>query len=238
MSHFSRNVNRDFTTLSHARSYNKKMAKTTFILVRHGETHWNAKKKLQGQVDIPLTAKGRREAKAVGAYLQKLPIDVVYSSPLKRAYDTAHEIGKHQNRKPITDPLLLERAFGTLEGISYDNLWKEYPRFGWPMALLYPWYAPNDAELLIDVEKRSAEFVKKAVSQHRGKTIVVVSHGVTLRTLITHLLGMPRSFNTDYAMKNASITLIRYEEDAEAELHLLGSTAHLKEKRLKAQSRR
>ncbi len=203
--------------------------KTTLILVRHGETTWNAQKKLQGNTDVALTARGKKQAEATALHLLNYPIDVIYSSPLKRALVTAQKINTHHKVALHTHSSLLERGFGKLEGISYEELWKNYPRFGWPVALEYPWYAPMNSERLIDVERRIGSFLKTVVKKHSGKTIVIVSHGVALRCCITKLLRTPRSFNLTYKMENASLTIIQVQEGREADLHLLGSVDHLEE---------
>lgn len=205
-------------------------SKTTLLLVRHGETTWNAQKKLQGNADITLTARGKRQAKEIASYLKNYPIDVIYSSPLSRTRATARAINAHHKVKLYTDPALLERGFGALEGRPYDEIFKRFPRFGWPNALLYPWYSPLGSERLVDVEARVTSFFDNILKKHTGKTIVIVSHGVTLRTSITHLLHFPRSFNLLYYMENASLTLIQVRKDGEAEMHLLASVAHLKKK--------
>lgn len=204
--------------------------KTTLLLIRHGETTWNAQKKLQGNTDVPLTAKGRKQAQAIARYLRDYPIDVIYSSPLKRARITAQAINTHHKVALFTDVALLERGFGKLEGRPYDEIFKHFPRFGWPAALLYPWYSPLDSERLTDVDARVGRFFDKILTKHKGKTIAIVSHGVTLRSSITQLLNLPRSFNFTYSMENASLTLIQLKEGGEREIHLLASVVHLRKK--------
>lgn len=208
-----------------------KNPKTTLLLVRHGETTWNALKKLQGNTDVALTARGKQQAKAVAHYLRDYPIDVIYSSPLKRTLLTAQAINAHHKVMLMSDAALLERGFGKLEGKSYEEIYTRYPRFGWPTALLYPWYSPLGSERLIDVEARVKNFLDKIFKKHTGKTVVIVSSGVTLRSTITQLLRAPRSFNFTYSMENTSLTLIQVRKGGETEIHLLASVAHLKKKR-------
>ncbi|MBX6395401.1 MAG: histidine phosphatase family protein, partial [Alicyclobacillaceae bacterium] len=85
-------------------------------LVRHGETVWNREQRLQGHQDIPLTDKGREQARAVARRLSTEPWDLVYSSDLSRARETAEIIAKHCGVRVVTDPRLRERFYGRFEG--------------------------------------------------------------------------------------------------------------------------
>ncbi len=119
---------------------------TTLILVRHAETTWNAKRKLQGIARVPLSAIGRAQAQATGKFLAHFPIDIIFTSPLTRAVDTAAAIKKgHPKAKLVTDDLLLERRFGNLEGKMYDEVFLAYPRIDFEQTWVYPFYMPGGA---------------------------------------------------------------------------------------------
>ena len=97
------------------------------ILVRHGETDWNVEHRFQGQSDQPLNAKGHEQAKAVATRLQDSVIDLVISSPLQRALETANAIAAHLNLTVQCDDRLKERHFGVLEGEHYANWTANHP---------------------------------------------------------------------------------------------------------------
>lgn len=96
-----------------------------FLIVRHGETDSNVAGIIQGQLDTDLNARGRRQAAQVGAALATVDIDEVYTSPLRRASDTARAIVEaHPKRERLPvwfDDRFKERGFGSLEGRSYDR---------------------------------------------------------------------------------------------------------------------
>lgn len=206
------------------------MKPTTFLLIRHAETTWNAKGILQGSSDVPLSKKGKDQTRSTALYLKTLPIDVIYTSPLKRARETAKEVAKfHKKAKIITEKALLERGFGSLEGLDYQTLYDKYPRMGWPEAMLYPFFAPEDSETVSQVEARVGSFFDRIKKKEKGKTVAIVSHGVAIRAMITHLSHMPRSFNFLFPVGNASVTLIRLHPLHGPEIHLLGSSSHIGE---------
>ena len=84
--------------------------------IRHGQTPYNKVGKLQGILDIPLSAIGRKQAKVSAEKLKEYKIDIIYSSPLKRTLSTANFINKYHNLNIITDKRIVERGFGNFEG--------------------------------------------------------------------------------------------------------------------------
>lgn len=143
-------------------------------VIRHGMTDWNTKKLLQGRSDIPLNETGRKEALLVKSKINISNIDLVYSSPLKRAYETAKIIvGSKEIKK---SDLLLERSFGLLEGskIDLDALSKYWDYFANA--------SDNDVEPLKDVIKRAHEF-KKILLKSKEKSVLVVTHGAFMKCL-------------------------------------------------------
>jgi uncharacterized phosphatase len=101
---------------------------TTICLIRHGETEWNAAGILQGTTDIPLNAKGVKQAEACSVYLASSSYDVLISSPLKRAKQTAEIINQKLGLPFHTMSEFQERAFGAAEGMTYEARRAEYPK--------------------------------------------------------------------------------------------------------------
>ena len=87
-------------------------------LMRHGETKWNKRSKLQGQVDIPLAPKGIEQAEMTSEGMKDIPFDHIFSSPLKRAYKTAQVVRRDRPIEIVRDDRLKEMSFGTSEGLS------------------------------------------------------------------------------------------------------------------------
>ncbi len=100
---------------------------TRFIVVRHGETHWNVEARIQGQGDSDLTATGIAQAEAIAERLAAERFDLLVSSDLGRALATARRIGERCGHPIATDQRLRERHFGAGEGLTYDEIGREYP---------------------------------------------------------------------------------------------------------------
>ena len=96
-------------------------------LVRHGETELNQKKCYYGHMDVGLSEKGVKQAKAIGAFFQNRSFDVVVSSPLIRAVKTAEYILGGREQKIVVDERLSEQNFGIFEGFTYEQLLERYP---------------------------------------------------------------------------------------------------------------
>ncbi len=165
---------------------------TVFYIVRHGETIWNVKRKLQGHFDSSLTELGLSQAKSLGKKKKNIHFDAVFSSDLIRAKHTAEIITLERKMAVQTTKLLRERSFGSLEGKSYKIFEKELKSM------------VDKFEKLTDKEKKSFKFSKEMESDeelvgrfitflrevalaYSGKTILVVSHGGMMRSLLIHL---------------------------------------------------
>ena len=100
---------------------------TRLCLVRHGETEWNAARRIQGQIDIGLNETGLRQAAGAGRWLSQAGIVALYSSDLKRAWTTALVIGDALGLVPVLVPEMRERRYGVFEGLTYDEAKAKHP---------------------------------------------------------------------------------------------------------------
>lgn len=150
------------------------------ILVRHGETDWNHARRIQGQLDVPLNAVGRRQAEAAAARLRDLRIDAVYTSDLARASATAAPIAAVCGLSATLEPRLRERHFGALQGQWYDRLARESPqRHARLLSRDLSW--DLDGGESIPVLQARVESVLSAIADaHPGGRVVVVAHGGVL----------------------------------------------------------
>jgi len=98
------------------------------MLVRHGESEWNAQRRYQGQSDVPLSALGKRQAELIAERLAGGKIDAVYASDLKRAWETASAIAGKSGLQVLPEPRLRELKFGVLEGLTFDEAQAQYPQ--------------------------------------------------------------------------------------------------------------
>ncbi|HZS24730.1 MAG TPA: histidine phosphatase family protein [Gaiellaceae bacterium] len=146
---------------------------TTLLLVRHGETDWNAEGKLQGHTDRPLNDFGRRQAKALADRLAGEEIHAVYASDLARARETAEILGARLGLEVVIDPDLREKNWGNWEGLTSEER-------------LHVEFAGESTEAHRERVLRS---VHRIVAAHPGERVAVVTHGGSLRRIQAALAG-------------------------------------------------
>jgi broad specificity phosphatase PhoE len=183
---------------------------TQIVLVRHGETEWNAQEIFRGRRDIALNETGVRQAQLLGGYLKDLKIEAIYSSPLQRALDTAGSIAGHHGLEVGVASGLIDISFGAWEGLTHLEVKRRYQGLyrRWlqePHRVRIP-----DGESLGEVRKRAGDVVAMALSRHAG-TVVLVSHRVVNKVLICSLLGLDDSHFWDIRQDLAGITVFEYK---------------------------
>lgn len=159
------------------------------ILVRHGETEWTSLGKFQGVTDIGLNEKGRKQCRLLGVSLRDEKIDAIYSSDLKRAVETASEIASYHGLPVWADLDLREMNYGVLEGLTSVELKEKYPDIlsEWinnPEKVRIP-----EGESIKRVRKRAFRAIHKIYKKHSRRTVVVVSHNITIKILLSKFLG-------------------------------------------------
>ncbi|CAN5139436.1 histidine phosphatase family protein [soil metagenome] len=157
-------------------------AHTTLALVRHGETDWNAQKRLQGSSDIPLNDTGRAQVRATAVSMRGDEWDFIVCSPLSRARESAEILGAELGIEVIGQlPAIVERDYGPAEGLQDSE---ELRALRIPGGFI-------GAETEEEVSARSTEALTELVSTHRGKRIIVVAHGTLIRLAMKTLTGEP-----------------------------------------------
>ncbi len=159
-------------------------------IIRHGETDWNLQGKVQGKQDSQLTKLGLKQAELLANRLMGENIEVIYSSGLQRAISTASIIADKLNLPYFCNDALNEINFGLWEGLTNEEILKEYP------AELRTWRnSPHKStipggEKLALAQKRAVDFVRTLVSDSTGKNILLVSHATIIKLLLMHILEM------------------------------------------------
>ena len=145
-------------------------------LVRHGETDWNIEKRFQGQRDIPLNATGLAQAEASGKALEGVRFSAIFSSPLSRAVRTAQAISTHTGGAPVvTDPRLVERSFGELEGMTVPE----------GQAYVKAHGGNGGQESKLSAGSRMEDLLREQAALHPDEDILIVTHGsITCCTLM------------------------------------------------------
>lgn len=222
---------------------------TTILLIRHGETAWNAERRLQGHLDIALNAEGERQAAALGAALAGEHIDRVLSSDLARARQTADAIvaargvgaadAANANANANIDvgaverdPQLRERCYGGFEGLLYSEIAAHFPLefAAWQArnidAVLPP--GKNQGETFRAFFMRTTTAILGHAARHPGQTLALVAHGGVLECAYRAALGLPLETPRDFKVHNASINRFVVEQ-GKLQLVSWGEIDHLRQ---------
>jgi broad specificity phosphatase PhoE len=162
------------------------------ILARHGETASNRDGLGLGLQDVPLTERGRHQAEALAEALAGAEIDAVYSSPLRRALDTAAAIASRHGLEVIVDEGLTEMDVGEMDGLTFEEMRARHPEFlsRWLGAEAATLRMPGGRESLQEVQDRAGEAVRRIAERHERQTVVAVTHNFTIHALLCDALNM------------------------------------------------
>ncbi len=188
------------------------------ILVRHGRTNENNSGVLQGHKDTEINEEGLKQAKRVAKRLKNEKIDAIYSSPMTRAIKTAEEINKFHNLKIIKDDLLKERHYKDFEGKSHKD--DEYTK------LKFQWDNNGEIESIKEIYERVGKFINNIYKLHKNDTVVVVSHGCTIRSMIFEINKTEHNEKNYIGIHNTSVSIIEYNEK-DNKVHVLNCIRHL-----------
>ena len=166
-------------------------------LVRHGETEWNNLGKLQGREDIPLNMVGINQIKDTVNYLKDFRWDIIITSPLLRAKESAEIIAKEIiNVKIVEDDDFKERDYGKASGMTSEERKLHFPDGIW-----------TGVESSEQLRNRTVKALLKYINEYKGKNIIIVSHGAAINSILTHFskdeIGTGKT-----TLKNACMTLI------------------------------
>ncbi len=179
-------------------------------LARHGQTLWNLEGRTQGSKDSALTPLGIEQAKKLGEYFRNIELDMIYCSPLERAYLTAQVIAdaKHLDCKP--DNRLVEMDFGKWEGLTRAEIQENYPdEFKTWLEMPHLAEMP-EGETPRAAQKRMIEFINSKIMNSSKNTILVVSHGIVIRLLLLDILCMNLKDFYKLNQRNCSVNLIEF----------------------------
>ncbi len=165
------------------------MNSTDFILIRHGQTAENIAGRLQGHLDSELDNTGIRQAHAAAERLAGEHFDVIYSSDLKRAFETAGIIAARHELEAIPLKELREWHLGELEGRFTSELWQEYPQIMDCFLHEHEDEAVPGGESFARFNCRVADLLDKLAEKHAGQRVVLVTHGGVMRAVFRHIAG-------------------------------------------------
>ena len=181
-------------------------------LVRHGETQWNAERRIQGQSDSPLTAKGELQAVQVGERVRSYGITHVIASDLGRTQRTAEIIADACGCGVTLDARLRELDMGILEQRHLDSLsaqeeeWRRLVVNGTPNGRI------PEGESMQELSERMRAGLTACLNLPAGSRPLLVSHGIALGCLVSTILGLPAHAERRLRLRNCSISRVDYQE--------------------------
>jgi len=200
---------------------------TELVFIRHGETDWNRQQRFQGQIDVALNATGLAQAERLAARLAAEPADVLISSDLGRALQTAAPLGRAWTMTAAPLPGLREQSFGMLEGLDVPTikarhaaLWQDWLAHRADFAL------PGGGESLRQFHDRVVAAVREIADTHAGRRVAVVTHGGVLDMLWRSAQRLPLDGLRACAIPNAGINRLRWQGGG-LHIELWGDDAHL-----------
>ncbi|WP_151191739.1 alpha-ribazole phosphatase [Desulfotomaculum copahuensis] len=197
------------------------------FLVRHGETAWNAKLRFQGHVDVPLSGRGREQARALAVRLEKENFAAAYASDLGRAVETAGILTVPHNLAVQQLTGLREINFGAWEGLTAEQIRARYDkeiRQWWdkPLQTRIP-----GGETLSEVAARVTAEIRRIVENRPGEQVLVVCHGGPIRTIVASILGMDLNQYWRLRLDNACLSIIDFPAWDRGMLTLFNDCSHL-----------
>lgn len=201
---------------------------TRIYLLRHGETAWNIEKVFRGRAEVPLTDNGRRQAKLAALHLKDKDIEVIYSSPLSRALETAQMVGAALNLKPKVDDRLTGLNFGPWQGRPYDEIEKEYPEQFHLYKTEPHLFNIRGGETLDEAMQRGLDLLKGIEREHPEGTVLLVTHRVIYKLILLGILGLGSSHFWQLKPDTASISMFTSKPNGYI-LEKFNDTSYLKD---------
>ena len=182
------------------------------VLVRHGLTDLLAEGRYQGHSDPPLNKEGRGQIKNLAPRFSEEKPQIIFSSPLKRAHESAKILGKKHKLGIHLDGRLKEISFGDWEGQTYDEIVRKYPEaFEWWKKDLAN-FRPAGGESLADLQSRVVSFFSE-VKNRSEDVVAIVAHGGVIRAFMVELMGLAFDSFWKFELSPASMTVIDMERE-------------------------
>ena len=197
-------------------------------LVRHAEAEGNVKEFFQGRTDTEVSEKGRLQLERLAERFKCIPIEAVYSSPLKRAYFTAEAVNRFHGLPIITDKEIIEINGGDWEGVKWAELPEKFPEELrlWKEEINH-FTAPH-GESTKQVYDRMKAAMKQIASENKGRTIAVVSHGMAIKAYLNCADGREWENYADPGWSdNTAISLIEYSDELVPRIIFKNDSTHL-----------
>lgn len=182
------------------------------ILVRHALTVDNQKSRLSGHIDSSISEEGREQIDKITNYLKDFDIDKIYTTTSSRTKDTVKKLSELKFIEIIEKESLKEISFGDFEGLTFDEIKDKYPKeFQDMIEKGYEYKYPN-GESLIDSYNRVCIELDNIISNNDNRTILICSHGGTIRNIITYLISNSYKYHWNFKIDNGSVTILEVQD--------------------------
>ena len=201
---------------------------TRIELIRHGQTSLNQQDRVRGQLDPDLDEVGLRHAQLTADYVAaRWPVAAVYTSPLRRAFQTAEAVARAQGLCPTPLSALLDLNFGNWQGLSFGEARDRFPALhqAWreaPHTVRFP-----GGESLDDIRSRVTAGVDEVVSRHAEDAVAMTGHTVVNRVLLCAVLGLGNDYFWRLGQDTCAVNVFSVAENGTKTLVLLNDTSHL-----------
>ncbi|KPJ53505.1 MAG: hypothetical protein AMJ37_01350 [Dehalococcoidia bacterium DG_18] len=196
------------------------------ILVRHGETSWNQENRVLGHTEIELNEKGRKQAERLALALKDETLAAIYSSPLRRARETAEEIARFHGLEVVTDDGLKEVDAGELDGLTFQEMMERYGDFLKEWVKDEPSLRMPGGESIAELQQRTWPAVERMVRDHPDGIVILVSHAFAILSIICKAIGLSLSHFRRLRLSTASISILNFGGRGTS-LVLFNDTCHL-----------
>jgi len=198
---------------------------TRLILIRHAQSDYTLENRYCGFSDPPLNNRGRWQSKRMAAYLKNVSVNMVYSSDLRRAYETAKIVFKNESIEKLTD--LREMNFGIFEGLKYEEIIEKYPKHykDWtdnPIKVKIP-----EGETLESLSKRVREGLFLILSQHKDRKIALVTHGGPIRIIVCDALRYDLEMFWQIEQEVCALNILDYSKESLPLVVKMNDVSHL-----------
>lgn len=182
------------------------------ILVRHALTVDNQKSRLSGHIDSSISEEGKEQIDKITNYLKDFDIDKIYTTTSSRTKDTVKKLSELKSIEIIEKESLKEMSFGDFEGLTFDEIKDKYPKeFQDMIEKGYEYKYPN-GESLIDSYNRVCIELDNIISNNDNRTILICSHGGTIRNIITYLISNSYKYHWNFKIDNGSVTILEVQD--------------------------
>lgn len=182
------------------------------ILVRHALTIDNQKSRLSGHIDSSISEEGKEQIDKLTNYLKDFDIDKIYTTTSSRTKSTVKKLSELKSIEIIERESLKEISFGNFEGLTFDEIKNKYPEeFQDMIQKGYEYKYPN-GESLIDSYNRVCIELDNIISNNDNRTILICSHGGTIRNIITYLISNSYKYHWNFKIDNGSVTILEVQD--------------------------